>query len=170
MAARARTTEHDVDPGEAAAAPEPEVDAADEHQAEHEPEEQSEVIERPTELIRIGTMLQTLVGEVREMKLDEAGRDRLARIHERAVEEIRGAVSDDLGAELAEYALPLDGPSEAELRIAQAQLLGWLEGLMRGIQAAVASRQLAAQQGAGQLAPGGAAPGVEDARGTGQYL
>lgn len=110
-------------------------------------------VENPAELIRIGSMVQALRQEVDRLSLDEAGRRRLLEIHRQAVDAIKGIVSEDLEAELSDLSLPLgEGdatPGEAEIRLAQAQLGGWLEGLFRGLQAAMASRQMA------QMQPGG---------------
>lgn len=103
----------------------------------------------PAELLRIASMTQALQSEVHEVSLDEPGRARLHDIHRRAVEQVKSLVSDELREELDGLELPLGGsePSEAELRVAQAQLMGWLDGLFRGIQAAVMSQQMAQQQG-----------------------
>lgn len=126
-------------------------------------------VENPAELIRIGSMVQALREEVDRLSLDEGGRQRLLEIHRQAVDAIRGIVSEDLEAELSELSLPLDGdttPGEAEIRLAQAQLGGWLEGLFRGLQAAMASRQMAQVQQADQ--PGALqAPGQQPS-GSGQ--
>lgn len=108
----------------------------------------------PAQLLRVASMIQAMLSEAHELSLDEAGRQRLQDIHGRALSEIRSIVSDDLREELGSLALPLgDGEtaSESELRLAQAQLVGWLDGLFRGIQAAIVSQQMARQQGgAGQ--------------------
>lgn len=107
-------------------------------------------VENPAELIRIGSMVQALRQEVDRLSLDEAGRRRLLEIHRQAVDSIKGIVSEDLEAELSDLSLPLGEdnatPGEAEIRLAQAQLGGWLEGLFRGLQAAMASRQMAQMQ------------------------
>lgn len=107
-------------------------------------------VENPAELIRIGSMVQALREEVDRLSLDEAGRRQLLEIHQQAVDAIKGIVSEDLEAELSELSLPLDDgdatPGEAAIRLAQAQLGGWLEGLFRGLQAAMASRQMAQMQ------------------------
>ncbi|MFP3900217.1 MAG: proteasome activator [Acidimicrobiia bacterium] len=105
------------------------------------------------ELIRIGSMLRALIDEVREVSLDEPGRERLRSIHDRAIGAIKEVVSPDLADELDELTLPLgaDTPSGPELRIAQAQLAGWLDGVFRGIQAAMFSQSVR-QQAQGQPA------------------
>ena len=119
-------------------------------------------------LIRIGTMMQSLREEVREMTLDEAARQRLTDIHRRAVEAVMEVLSDDLRGELADLALPLGDaiPTAAELQVAQAQLVGWLDGLFRGIQTAVVSQQMSAQRQLQELRQGRG----PDGRAQGQYL
>ncbi len=113
-----------------------------------EPDESRESIEDPTKLVRLAHMLRALLDEVQSTELDEAARQRLADIHNRSLDLLRQVMSDDLAAELDEVTDPLgDGtPSDAELRVAQAQLIGWLEGLFRGVQASIAHQQVAAQQ------------------------
>lgn len=106
-------------------------------------------ITEPGKVLRIGSMVKQLLEEVRQAPLDEASRERLAEIYERSVIELSEALSPDLQEELKMIALPFEGddiPSEAELRVAQAQLVGWLEGLFHGIQAALFAQQVAAKQ------------------------
>ncbi len=119
-------------------------------QAEEAADEASEQISSPTKLIRIASMVRTMLDEVRRAPLDDAGRRRLAEIHERSLTELESVLSPDLQQELGEVILPLtsDAPTESELRLAQAQLVGWLEGLFHGIQATLFTQQAAAQ---GQL-------------------
>ena len=107
-----------------------------------------EQVARPTKLIRIASMVRALLDEARLAPLDDAGRRSLKEIHERSVHELEGILSDDLRKELADVTLPFtsDTPSDAELRIAQAQLVGWLEGLFHGIQATLFTQQMQAQQ------------------------
>ena len=108
-----------------------------------------ESITEPGKVLRIGSMVKQLLEEVRQAPLDEASRERLAEIYERSVIELSEALSPDLQEELKMIALPFNGddiPSEAELRVAQAQLVGWLEGLFHGIQAALFAQQVAAKQ------------------------
>jgi hypothetical protein len=102
------------------------------------------VVSNPGELIRVANMLQVLLFEVHDTTLDEAGRRRLFDVQLRAVEAIKRLVSDDLDLELTNLGLPLDdiGATESELRIAQAQLVGWLNGLFQGIQAAMFARHM----------------------------
>lgn len=108
-----------------------------------------ESITSPAKVMRIGSMVKQLLEEVRAAPLDEASRERLAEIYDRSVAELSGALSPDLREELAALALPFDEgeiPSESELRIAKAQLVGWLEGLFHGIQATLMAQQFAAQR------------------------
>lgn len=120
----------------------------------------SESISSPAKVLRIGSMIRQLLEEVRRAPLDEAGRERLAEIYETSVSELSTSLSPDLRSELARVSLPFgEGtPSEGELRLAQAQLVGWLEGLFHGIQAAMFSQQ-AAQQVVQQQRGGPAALG-----------
>jgi hypothetical protein len=110
-------------------------------------EEVTTMVQQPAKVMRIGTMIKQLLEEVRAAPLDESGRARLREIHESSITELEQGLSPDLQAELHRLSLPFgDGiPSEAELRIAQAQLVGWLEGLFHGIQAAFA-QQIALRQ------------------------
>lgn len=102
------------------------------------------VVSNPAALIRVANMLQMLTVEVHELPLDDAGRRRLFDVQRRAVDAIKALVSDDLDAELTALGLPIEDveASEAELRIAQAQIVGWLSGLFQGIQAAMFARQM----------------------------
>jgi hypothetical protein len=106
-----------------------------------------EEVSRPTKLIRIASMVKGLLEEVRRAPLDDAGRRTLREIHERSMRELEQILSPDLRAELTEVVLPFtsETPTESELRIAQAQLVGWLEGLFHGIQATLFTQQVAAQ-------------------------
>ncbi len=107
----------------------------------------SEAVERPAKVMRIGSMIKQLLDEVEKAPLDAASRSRMKEIYERSVRELSDGLSPELVAELDRLALPFgsDEPSDSELRIAQAQLVGWLEGLFHGIQAALFAQQLAAQ-------------------------
>ncbi len=104
-------------------------------------------VSQPTKLIRIASMTRAMLDEVRQAPLDEGGRKRLATVHAKSVEELRGVLSDELQDEFDEIMIPLNKveASESELRVAQAQLIGWLEGLFHGIQASLWSQQMAAQ-------------------------
>jgi hypothetical protein len=159
-----------------------EPDAA-ESPAELVVERQSETITEPAKVMRIGSMVKQLLEEVRASPLDDASRERLAEIYERSIVELSEALSMDLQEELRTLALPFrDGevPSDGELRVAQAQLVGWLEGLFHGIQATLFAQQLAARQQLEQMrqiGPGGPQvqqmPGVPSADGgdrPGTYL
>jgi len=107
----------------------------------------ADVISQPAKVLRIGAMTKQLLEEVRRAPLDEAGRARLREIYETSVRELGEALSGELREELARLSSPFDSaaPSEAELRVVQAQLVGWLEGLFHGIQAALFTQQMAAQ-------------------------
>jgi hypothetical protein len=128
----------------------------------------TETVSEPAKVMRIGSMVKQLLEEVRTAPLDEASRERLAEIYERSIVELTEAFSPDLQDELRNLALPFkDGevPSESELRIAKAQLVGWLEGLFHGIQATLFAQQLAARQQLEQmrsLPPGVVQPGMAD--------
>jgi hypothetical protein len=109
----------------------------------------SETVQEPAKVMRIGSMIKGLLDEVRQMQLDLPSRERLAEIYERSIVEVTEAISPDLQEELQTLALPFkegEVPSEAELRVAKAQLVGWLEGLFHGIQATLFAQQLAARQ------------------------
>ena len=109
-------------------------------------EARQETVAEPAKLLRIASMVRELLEETRQASMDEAGRKRLASIYERSLGELGEAISDDLREELEQLAPPIEGvPSESELRIAQAQLVGWLEGLFHGIQAAMFAQQAAAR-------------------------
>jgi hypothetical protein len=105
------------------------------------------MVEQPAKVMRIGTMIKQLLEEVRAAPLDEAGRQRLREIHESSIHELEDGLSPELREELNRLSLPFgsETPSEAELRIAQAQLVGWLEGLFHGIQTALFAQQMAAR-------------------------
>jgi hypothetical protein len=109
-------------------------------------DEGTDFISQPAKVMRIGSMVKSLLEEARGAPLDEAGRARLKEIYETSVRELSGALSPDLGGELGRMALPFSAevPTESELRIAQAQLVGWLKGLFHGIQASLFAQQAAA--------------------------
>ena len=141
----------------------------------------TELVEQPAKVMRIGTMIKQLLEEVRAAPLDDASRGRLREIHARSVRELEEGLAPELREELERLTLPFTDeslPSDAELRIAQAQLVGWLEGLFHGIQTALFAQQMAAraqleQMRQGALPPGmGGAPGQRgpSGSGTGQYL
>jgi len=134
-----------------------------------EADERREAVEEPAKVMRIGSMIKQLLDEVRQADLDGPARERLKAIYDSSIQEVGQALSPDLRAELERVAIPFGDdsePSDAELRIAQAQLVGWLEGLFHGIQTAIAAQQAANQHLAArlqmrQLPPGTMiAPGV----------
>ncbi len=128
----------------------------------------------PTKLIRIASMTRAMLEEVRHAPLDEQGKARLAAVHSRSLDELREMLPADLLEEFNEIMVPInvETPSEAELRIAQAQLIGWLEGLFHGIQASLFSQQMAAQAQLQEMARRAAiARGPQDGeQGSGLYL
>jgi hypothetical protein len=157
--------------------------------AEDAEDDESSRIEEPAKVMRIGSMIKRLLDEVRDAPLDDAARTRLAEIHERSISELEDGLSPDLVEELRRITLPFTDeavPSDAELRVAQAQLVGWLEGLFHGIQTALVAQQMAAQAQLSQMrrqlppgthpapfGPGGPGHGQhpEDGRPSpGQYL
>ena len=141
----------------------------------------TKMVEQPAKVMRLGSMIKQLLDEVKSAPLDEASRSRLAQIHRSTIAELEHGLAPDLVEELERLSLPFDEgevPSEGELRIAQAQLVGWLEGLFHGIQTALFAQQMAAraqlEQMRGALPPGAAlgrpgGPGGDHSPG-GQYL
>ena len=110
------------------------------------PEVQTGSITQPAKLLRIASMVRELLEDTRQASLDEPGRVRLRQIYERSLGELAETLSPDLLDELGSLAPPMEGiPTESEIRIAQAQLVGWLEGLFHGIQAALFAQQAAAR-------------------------
>lgn len=143
----------------------------------------ADLVEQPAKVMRIGSMIKQLLDEVKESPLDEAARTRLRHIHQRSIQELEDGLAPELIEELERLSLPFtdDGvPSDAELRIAQAQLVGWLEGLFHGIQTALFAQQMAARAAFDQVRrraidtgqPGNppASPGIDPGRGSGPYL
>lgn len=138
----------------------------------------ADMVEQPAKVMRIGTMIKQLLEEVRAAPLDEASRNRLREIHQSSIRELEGGLAPELQEELERLALPFTDdvtPSDAELRIAQAQLVGWLEGLFHGIQTALFAQQMAArsqleQMRQGALPSGGSNPTSGPGHSTGQYL
>ena len=114
----------------------------------------TESVTAPAKVMRIGSMIKQLLDEVHSMNLDAPSRERLAEIYERSIIELTEALSPDLAEELRTLALPFrDGviPTDSELRVAKAQLVGWLEGLFHGIQATLFAQQMAARQQLDQI-------------------
>ena len=141
----------------------------------------TDLVAQPAKVMRIGTMIKQLLEEVKAAPLDDASRTRLREIHRTSIAELQDGLAPELREELDRLALPFSEdavPSDAELRIAQAQLVGWLEGLFHGIQTALFAQQMAARaqlehmRGQGALPPGMGQPGVPGGpgHGTGQYL
>ncbi|WP_280246528.1 bacterial proteasome activator family protein [Nocardia abscessus] len=144
----------------------------------------ADMVEQPAKVMRIGTMIKQLLEEVRAAPLDEASRNRLKEIHKSSVLELEQGLAPELREELERLTLPFtdDGvPTDAELRIAQAQLVGWLEGLFHGIQTALFAQQMAARAQLEQMRQGALPPGLHTADprggptshvtgGSGQYL
>jgi hypothetical protein len=139
----------------------------------------TEMVEQPAKVMRIGSMIRQLLEEVKSAPLDEKSRARLKEIHENSIKELEDGLAPELVAELERLSLPFEDatPSEAELRVAQAQLVGWLEGLFHGIQTTLFAQQMAARAQLEQmrraLPPGlMAAPEPEQPphRGSGPYL
>ena len=123
--------------------PEPPVSPAEPVELEDQPQES---ITQPAKLLRIASMVRELLDDTRQASLDEPGRVRLRQIYERSLGELAEVLSPDLRDELEALAPPMEGvPTESEIRIAQAQLVGWLEGLFHGIQAALFAQQAAAR-------------------------
>jgi hypothetical protein len=139
-----------------------------------------EMVEQPAKVMRIGTMIKQLLEEVRAAPLDEASRNRLRDIHAASIRELEEGLSPDLREELERITLPFsegETPSDAELRIAQAQLVGWLEGVFHGIQTALFAQQMAARAQLEDIRrkalPGGQVPGGQQPEfrpDGGQYL
>jgi len=147
----------------------------------------ADMVEQPAKVMRIGTMVKQLLEEVRSAPLDDASRARLREIHESSIHEIEDGLAPELRAELRRVSLPFDEdatPTDSELRIAQAQLVGWLEGLFHGIQTALFAQQMSARMQLEEMRrralppgatppggqPGQPAPGQPSSMGTGQYL
>jgi hypothetical protein len=134
----------------------------------------SETVEQPAKVMRIGSMIKQLLEEVRQAPLDEASRNRLREIYDTSIHELASGLSPDLRDELSRVAMPFgdDGvPSEGELRVAQAQLVGWLEGLFHGIQATLFAQQMQARAQLEEMRRRSLPPGADDRPpSTGTYL
>jgi hypothetical protein len=157
-----------------------------EREAGEQREDPARLVEQPAKVMRIGSMIKQLLEETKAAPLDEAGRQRLKEIHHRSIIELEDGLAPQLTEELDRLTLPFTEagtPSGAELRIAQAQLVGWLEGLFHGIQAALVAQQMAARVQLDQMRTGrpalppGHIPGMPQAparpgddRHPGQYL
>lgn len=153
-------------------------------ETQSQPPEVSDLVEQPAKVMRIGTMIKQLLEEVRAAPLDDAGRNRMRDIHESSIHELEQALAPELREELERLVLPFTAertPSDAELRVSQAQLVGWLEGLFHGIQTALFAQQMEARSQLermrqGVLTAGGPTDHPQTkkdgthAPGTGQYL
>src|SRR6266852_9297803 len=153
-------------------------------QEENAPRERpvTEMVEQPAKVMRIGNMIRQLLEEVRAAPLDEKSRARLKEIHQSSIKELEDGLAPELVAELERLSLPFadgDTPSEAELRVAQAQLVGWLEGLFHGIQTTLFAQQMAARAQLeqmrralppGTMIPGAGEEGGQPPRTSGPYL
>lgn len=139
----------------------------------------TEMVEQPAKVMRIGSMIRQLLEEVKSAPLDEKSRARLKEIHQNSIKELQDGLAPELVAELERLSLPFEDatPSEAELRVAQAQLVGWLEGLFHGIQTTLFAQQMAARAQLEQMRralPPGLMPAPDQEqqphRGSGPYL
>jgi hypothetical protein len=140
----------------------------------------TEMVEQPAKVMRIGSMIRQLLEEVRAAPLDEKSRARLKQIHKSSIKELEDGLAPELVEELERLSLPFADdalPSDSELRVAQAQLVGWLEGLFHGIQTTLFAQQMAARAQLEQmrraLPPGLLPPGEQDQqpqRSSGPYL
>jgi hypothetical protein len=143
-----------------------------EHPGEDADDDSGEKISSPTKLIRIASMVRNMLDEVRRAPLDDGGRRRLRELYERSLAELESVLSPDLSRELSDVVLPFssDAPSESELRLAQAQLVGWLEGLFTGIQATLFTQQASAQGQLEQMRRRAIDPGSGPTSGPSGYL
>ena len=137
----------------------------------------NEMVEQPAKVMRIGTMIKQLLEEVRAAPLDEKSRNRLRDIHQSSIRELEQGLAPELRDELERITLPFtegETPTDAELRIAQAQLVGWLEGVFHGIQTALFAQQMAARAQLEEMRrkalPGGPSAHPDARPGGGQYL
>ena len=146
--------------------------------AEEDQSALADMVEQPAKVMRIGTMIKQLLEEVRAAPLDDASRARLREIHESSIKELASGLAPELREELQRLTLPFSDegvPTDAELRIAQAQLVGWLEGLFHGIQTALFAQQMAARAQLEEmrrraLPPGVGGPGEPGSAPSGPYL
>ncbi|MFE3449692.1 bacterial proteasome activator family protein [Nonomuraea sp. NPDC059194] len=156
----------------------PEGFSAQGDSGEQEERSVASLVEQPAKVMRIGSMIRTLLEEVRAAPLDEASRKRLKEIHESSIKELEDGLAPELVDELERLSLPFTEdngtpPSDAELRIAHAQLVGWLEGLFHGIQTTLFAQQMAARAQLEQMRkalPGGMTQDHQRASGSGPYL
>lgn len=133
----------------------------------------TDLVEQPAKVMRIGSMIKQLLEEVKSAPLDEASRQRMAAIHEQSLKELEDGLAPELVEELERISLPFasENPSDAELRVAQAQLVGWLEGLFHGIQTALFAQQMSAKAAYEEMrrrAIAGGSPQTEPGQGAGR--
>lgn len=155
----------EMSPSDLVVVTEPEATGADDPNAE--------AVEHPAKVMRIGSMIKQLLDEVRQAPLDEASRSRLREIYDTSIVELADGLSPDLRDELARMTSPFkedEIPSEGELRVAQAQLVGWLEGLFHGIQATLFAQQMAARAQLDQMRQRSLPAAQQDAGPGGTYL
>jgi hypothetical protein len=175
------STDNDDDGIEVIGGVDPRIMALHDVEEDADSDERSltDLVEQPAKVMRIGTMIKQLLEEVRAAPLDEASRNRLREIHATSIRELEDGLAPELREELDRLTLPFDegaAPSDAELRIAQAQLVGWLEGLFHGIQTALFAQQISARAQLEQMRQGALPPGMGKSGprsghpGTGQYL
>ena len=148
-----------------------------EHAADEDSATVTDLVSEPAKVMRIGSMIKQLLEEVKSAPLDEAARARLREIHQQSVKELQEGLAPELILELDRLSLPFASetpPSDAELRIAQAQLVGWLEGLFHGIQAALFAQQMTAKAQFDEMRrQAGGQPQLQAGQaqgGAGQYL
>jgi hypothetical protein len=173
------SNDHDDDDVEVIGGIDPRLIAIDDrlHDEDSDDGSLTDLVEQPAKVMRIGTMIKQLLEEVRAAPLDEASRNRLREIHAKSIRELEDGLAPELRDELDRLTLPFtEGtvPSDGELRIAQAQLVGWLEGLFHGIQTALFAQQMSARAQLEQMRQGALPPGLGKGQGgahsTGQYL
>ncbi len=140
--------------------------------ADDGPEDEGTFVTEPSKLIRIASMTRAMLEEVRASGMDDLGRQRLLAVYHRSIDELRDVLSDDLKEELDSIFVPLERetPTESEIRVAQAQLVGWLEGLFHGIQASLWSQQMSAQAQLEQMSRRRALEAPRDEEQPGLYL
>ncbi len=156
----------------------PEGMSLGEDNGEHQERSVADLVEQPAKVMRIGSMIRQLLEEVRAAPLDEASRKRLKEIHQSSIKELEDGLAPELVEELERLSLPFTEdngapPSEAELRVAHAQLVGWLEGLFHGIQTTLFAQQMAARAQLEQMRralPGGLGQDDQAHRASGPYL
>lgn len=137
------------------------------------PDSVTDMVPEPDKVMRIAMMTQKLLDELKSNPLDDPSRRRLGEVYANSIEELKAGLDPKLADELERLTEPFAAgatPSDAELRIVQAQLLGWLEGLFQGIQTALFAQQMATRAQLEQmrraLPPGVAAPAEQQQPGA----